>query len=505
MMAWVIATPLGAASDEPVQIIKAAAVARGEFLGQPTPTRDNTDTNHSGRAVMTVIVPATYAQDAALADCYRHKPQVTAACAPGASTSGQLERATTYVGRYPPLYYLIVGSPTLLWHSSAGIYMVRALSALASSIFLGLALASAAVWGRSRLLVGGVVVATTPMVLFLGSVVNPSGFEISAAIATWTTGLVLVLDRRDDPPRGLIAAFCVCACLLAATRSLSPLWLGLIVVTLIWLEPGGCRELARRHAVRVGAAVVIVVTALATIYIAAADALAITASGIPLKANATVSTVVNLYQARSSFYITQTVGIFGWLDTSAPWPIVFLVGLAIIGFLWLALATSLKRHVAALVGVLAAALVLPVAIDVKNALQLHSDVWQSRYAMPLFVGVPLVATAIAGGRKSIATVSARRLVVGVGAIMSIAQAVCFYVALHRYTVGINGALNLLLQRPGGWSPPLTPVVLIGLAAAAIVAYAWVIVQLAGAGADDRMLPPTLEVADPKVRSVTASA
>lgn len=34
MVTWSFATPLGAASDEPAQIIKAAAVARGEFLGQ---------------------------------------------------------------------------------------------------------------------------------------------------------------------------------------------------------------------------------------------------------------------------------------------------------------------------------------------------------------------------------------------------------------------------------------------------------------------------------------
>jgi hypothetical protein len=480
-MAWSFATPLGAASDEPAQIIKAAAVARGEFLGQPTVPANNADRQHLGRAVMTVIVPATYGRDSDLANCYRHKPNVTAACAPGATTSGQLESATTYVGRYPPFYYLVVGLPSLVWHSSTGIYMMRVLSGAASALLLGLALAAAAVWGRSRLLVGGVVVAATPMVVFLGSVVNPSGLEITASIATWTTGLVLALDRRDEPPKGLIAAFISCACVLTVTRSLSPLWLALIVATLVCLEPGGCWKLLRMRQIRIGGVILVVMAALGTIYITAFDALAITASGIPLKSGATVSTVVNLYQARASFYLTQTVGVFGWLDTSAPWPIVFLVGLAVIGLIWLALATALRRHVAVLIGVLGIALVLPIAIDVKNALALHSDVWQSRYAMPLYVGIPLIAATLAGRRKAIGTAPARRIVVGIGVLLCGSQLVCFYVALHRYTVGINGPVSLLLHRSGGWSPPVPPIVLLGLATVIIASYAWLVIRLAGEG------------------------
>jgi hypothetical protein len=42
------------------------------------------------------------------------------------------------------------------------------------------------------------------MVLFLAGVVNPSGLEISSAIAVWMTGVVLVTEHLAGPPKGLV-------------------------------------------------------------------------------------------------------------------------------------------------------------------------------------------------------------------------------------------------------------------------------------------------------------
>ncbi len=201
MVAWSFATPLGAASDEPTHIVKAAAVARGEFLGQPAEASSSGGQGHEGRAVMAVVVPATFARDGNLATCYRHHPKRNASCAPPMSTSTRLERTTTYVGRYPPLYYLIVGLPTRFLQAGSAVRFMRVLSSLASALLLGLALAVAWRWSRARLLPLAVVLAATPMVIFLGGVVNPSGLEISASIASWTTGLVLIEGRAGSPPR----------------------------------------------------------------------------------------------------------------------------------------------------------------------------------------------------------------------------------------------------------------------------------------------------------------
>ena len=113
-----------------------------------------------------------------------------------------LVRATTYVGLYPPLYYAIAGLPTLLWSSGSAIYLMRALSALVAALLYGLTLAMIARWSRAPLLLSALGLALTPLVVFLGGVVNPSTLEIAAAAATWTAGLLLVLDHADHPPPG---------------------------------------------------------------------------------------------------------------------------------------------------------------------------------------------------------------------------------------------------------------------------------------------------------------
>ena len=467
MVTWSLATPLGAASDEPTHFIKAAAVARGEFLGQPATPGSSADARHQGRAVMTVLVPGAFAADSSLAHCYRHRPTRTAACAPPPGSSGRIVSTTTYVGRYPPLYYAIVGTPSLVWHSGAGIRLMRVLSCLASSLFLGLAFACAALWSKSRILIAGVALAATPMVIFLGSVVNPSGLEIATAIAVWTTGLALVLDRSSDPPPLLLVAFFGSSCVLELIRGLSPLWLALILVALVCLEPAGCRRLIRLRPVKIGAAVVVAGGVLATLYIVLAQATAITASGIPLSANATAMTVANLYVGRASFYVTQIVGVFGWLDNPAPLLVVLAIGAGIVGLAWLAFATATRRHSAVLVGVLIASVFVPMAIDIKNALQIHNDVWQSRYAMPLYVGVPLIAAAIAGRSRAIKPIPARRLIMAVAVVVAVSQFVCFFMALRRYVVGVKGTFNIFVHAPGDWSPPLPTVVC--MVAAAVIA------------------------------------
>jgi hypothetical protein len=194
MVTWSFATPLGAASDEPTHIIKAAAVARGEFLGSPTDGQGKAQVGHEGRAVMTVRVPASYSEDPILASCYRHRPKTTAKCAPSPTTSDRLVVTTTYVGRYPPLYYVIVGLPTRYLHSGGGIYFMRVLSSLASALLLGLALAVSATWSRSRFVTAGIALAATPMVVFLGGVIkaalkSPVSSRPSTATRSGWTGV----------------------------------------------------------------------------------------------------------------------------------------------------------------------------------------------------------------------------------------------------------------------------------------------------------------------------
>lgn len=474
---WSLATPIGAAPDEPTQIIKAAAVVRGELIGSKTA--------HHPRAVVRVTVPKSFANDANLATCYAGRPTVPAGCAPHLANKTYLVQITTYVGRYPPLYYLAVGLPTLLWHTNVAVYAMRLLSDLWSALLLGLALAVAAVLSRSRLLVAAVALAATPLVVFLVSVVNPSGLEISAAIATWTTGLVLVIEHRHRPPPALVAACASSATVLVLCRGLSPLWLALIAATLVALVPEAVSSLWRCRSVRIAAGVVGVCGVGAVAFIFAAHSLSVLPVGKPVAPNTSTIAVVRGALGRTGAILDQAVGVFGWLDTPSPTAVLVGWWIAVGLLVTVGLVTGRRRDVAVLVTLIVVAVALPTGIIASQA---HHDglVWQARDGMPLYVGIPLVGAAVFRRQAQIADAqqeigvggsALRRLLMLLVAGVALAQLVDFGWALRRYTVGLGATLNPLDKVPGGWSPPVPTAVLLLAAVASCAAYGWWVYQL----------------------------
>ena len=228
--AWSLATPLMASPDEPAHAIKAAAVARGEFYG--TPARA---TKQGPSSEVTVRVPENIAGLGALPGCYATHPNVPASCAPTLGASTREVNIATTAGRYEPLYYLIVGLPSLAWPSNTGIWLMRLVSGLLSALFLASAVESAAACKKRRLLVWGVAGAMTPMVLFMAGTINPNGLEASSAICLWTSGIALLAEQSVVADRRLLARVGISAAVLVQVRGLSPLWLFIIAVALVVL------------------------------------------------------------------------------------------------------------------------------------------------------------------------------------------------------------------------------------------------------------------------------
>lgn len=472
---WSLATPVGAAPDEPTQIIKAAAVVRGQLVGAPTPGQP--------KAVVTVTVPESFASDLHLATCYAFTDTRPAGCAPHLSGVGRPSIATTYVGRYPPLYYLLVGAPTLLSTTDTAVHLMRLLSVLCSALLIGLAFAVAAVWSRSRLLVIALAVCATPQVVFLASVVNPSGLEIAAAIATWTCGLVLVLDHRHAPPVGLVAGCAGSASVLALCRGLSPLWVALIAATLVALTPGTIPALWRSRQVRAATAVVAAVGVVAVAFILGAHTLTVLPAGRPIGANTPELQMVADALGETGRFLRQVVGVFGWLDT--PSPVAVLAGWwAAAGILVVvSLASTDRRAAGTVAAVMLVSVLLPAAIMVSHARQ-SGLVWQARDGLPLYAGIPLVAGAVAGRSSAGGTIRGllhdrlvARLAVLLACGIAVAQLVDFGWALRRYTVGLGATLNPFARVPGGWSPPVPAVVLVAAGVLVTATYAWWVSRL----------------------------
>src|SRR5205823_737204 len=99
--------------------------------------------------------------------------------------------------------------------------------------------------------------------------------------------------------------------------------------------------------------------------------------------------------------VLEMVGVFGWLDTPSP-PFTYLVWGAVVGALALAgLAGSGRRSATLMVGVIAATLLVPMALEALTANRFGFG-WQGRYTLPLAIGVPVLAGYLAGRSRAIA-------------------------------------------------------------------------------------------------------
>ena len=426
-------------------------------------------------------MPESFANFAVPSCRYLIFQNLPADCGHGLRGSGREVIGVTYVGRYPPLYYAIVGLPSLIWHTNTAVYLMRLLSGLLCSMFLGLAFALAALWSRSRLLVLAVAVTASPMAIIFGAVVNPSGLEIAAATCVWTGGLILVLDRTSEPPTSLVVATGIAASGMVLSRGLSPLWLAVIGGSLAALAPGSLRVLLRSRRVRIAAVAVTLVTLLAVAYIVWARALSVYPAGQPVPVGTSALGITRLALGRTGRIVNEFVGTFGWSFTSSPIVVMGLWVFSTSTVLVLGLVFSLRRHAAVIIGLIVASILVPAALMVSQA---HKDglVWQARDGFPLYAGPLLVAGAVAlrnqvpmgadlGEARHIQWAT-RRLALLLSICVATAQIGDFAWSLRRYTVGLGSTINPFGHGRATWNPPLPPITLFLIVGGAAIAYGW---------------------------------
>jgi hypothetical protein len=428
-----------------------------------------------------VKVPKSFA-DFAIPSCYRLSPKMPAGCAPVFGDSGRETTTITYDGRYPPLYYAIVGLPSLAWHTDMAVYLMRLLSGLLCALFLGLALALATVWSASRLLVLAVAVTVTPMVIIFGSVVNPTGLECATAVCLWTGGLVLMLDHASNPPPSLIAATATSASVMVLTRGLSPLWLAIIAIFLTAAAPRSLPVLLQRQSVRIAIGVVTFVSVVAVIYIFWAHSLYETFTGPGVPPGTSDLGVVELALGRTGVLVQQFVGTIGWVETSPPLAVLGLWILAASAIVGLGLLASQRRHATLILALIVASVVLPTVLMVSQSRTIGFGVWQARDGFPLYAGILLVAGGVAG-RNRVSTAAGslgvqpngwaiRRLALMVAITVAVVQVGLFFWALRRYTVGLGSVVNPFARVANGWSSPIPSVTLVIVATIVIIVYGW---------------------------------
>jgi Predicted membrane protein (DUF2142) len=501
---WSFVTPIGASNDEEAQVLRAVSVVRGEILGTPL-TRSTARTlsvqqlnDYTGclysiheatgvsgstaeqrcYAPFTIVtVPESFARGNSARPC-NALPYFPDVCPNHLNGSDRPVKAISYVGRYPPLYYFVVGLPSLVSQSDVGLYAMRLVSGVLTAVMTGLALAIASTSSGRKLLVLGVAVAATPMLLIFGSTVNPSGLEMSSALCAWTGVLVLWLDRSESPPRSLVAATTAASSVLVLSRGISPLWLLLIIVFAVALDPAATRRLSCHRRVRIGAGITAAATILALGYVAWADPLSVEPGGTKIPVHANLAQVVETVIGQAETWILQFTGGFGWALTPPPLAGYAVMLLAIGLMVAFGLLTASRRHIVVLLLLMFTA-VGGTIVMVASRATTDGIVWQARDGFPLYAGVILVGAATArlprwsSSEPDRAPAGTRgRAVLLIVACVAFSQVADIVWALRRYTHGVFGTLNPFVHVAGAFWPPL-PVAAILIGASALsVAWAW---------------------------------
>lgn len=460
LFGWTVALPDFSGPDEPAHVLRAAAVAGGDL--------ETEDRGLGDAKTVVTDIPRSLDLGSPIASCYVFDPNATP-CGPPFVEDDTPGEGITTAGAAPPLFYGLVGLPLRLEASARGLLLARLINAATSAAFFATAATFALRARRRRFLLTGLAIAITPMAYYLAVVVNPSGLEISASIATWT--LLLVAASTGRPiPSGMLAALTVAASVLVLSRALSAVFMVLIFATVV-LALGWTPFDLRRRQIKVAAGVLASAFVAAGAWVVTHDPTELVPAAIITPHNAFDTVMVSV--GKTGKNLEQMIAAFGWLEFGIPRvvPFVWLFATVVL-VLFVAHGVRERRGQLALGLLVAATFLIPIAIEARGYAR-YGPIWQGRYILPLAVGIPLLSGVLldrAGSPITDLLDRPRRTLIWS---LWLAHGVAFWILLRRYTMGVDASL-LIPLRPE-WSPRLHPWVLAAIVFAASAEWArWLV-------------------------------
>lgn len=460
-----LGSPRHAGPDEPAHIVRGAGIVRGDVFGSPVTgeidagAADVAHADAANAAIRVFDVPPALAEPAET--CFAHDPGRPASCATvaaaagsaAASTNASADGVTSTAATYPVWGHLLPGLATLVVPGSGAAWLARFLHGLIPVLLVAGALTRLLTAGRVTA-TSAVLVAVTPMALFLFAVVNPSGVVVGGAVALWVAGDELFAGRRD-PGWLLPAGF-------AATvlpRDDGLLWAALIVGVLAVVHRTDPR--AAWRALGRPARVVVAASTLAGALWAAL------AGGdlVPVARPATGIAFAELVVQRTGRHLREAIGVLGWLDTDLPESMYLLWAFAAGLVVMVALAARQHRRAAGAAAALILAVVVGWVLEIVQG-RTAGLFWQGRYALPLLLGLVLVAGLTPGADRVVGRAGA----VTPGVLALVVWNVSFLQALRRWGVGAFGSI-----RPWAWDTygaPLPVLLLVAIHLTASAGLGW---------------------------------
>jgi len=448
--AWLIGEPPFASPDEHAHYLRALSIPEVGLLGEPVPDY--------GAAVLTPQQLAIVRQEVRRVrvgphlspgqwSCFIGQPGMSAACldvAPAPPPEPTLHE--TPVGTYPPVLYVAPGLVGSLARDP-GIANVLASAVSAALAVAFLWLATVLLWrpDRGGISLAGLVVAATPMALYVAASLNPSGPEIAAGIA-FSAGL-LRLARQGTPPPLAWAAVGVAGAVLVVARTPGPVWLvAHVLAFLVWSGRQRLGWLWRhQRGPLLGAAALVGGATAAAVAWAVAFGTDYNPSLSPFPASLGDGWALTLEAVTR-----HAVAVFGYLEYNLPGWIYNSWQSLVVALLVLALVVGTGPQRVALLLVIAGTVLAPVLL--QAAILRHTGFpVQGRHLLPLLVVVPLLAGETVADRAS-AGARFRVFALAAGLTAAAVHVGAWYGAARRAAVGIAGTWAFIGRSQ--WNPPL---------------------------------------------------
>ncbi len=473
LMAWVLASPVGAGPDDDFHLV--SSWCAGPTAAETCEVPDSGDGVYAPKAIVDIA-------------CFRFEPTQSAACQGSGSTWSLETLAQTgranYLGTYPPVYYAITGALTSDDVQASAVGM-RVLSVV---LFLGLTSTLYALLPAHRrsTLAWVFLLTAVPLGLFLFGTNNPS---LWAWIGVGAAPIALLGFYETEGRRrvGLGVVFVIAALMAAGARSDAAVFLCLGIGAIVTIAYRNSRRFYLSSLLP-GATALVALALFAGAYLARGGASGFTGESFddPERGSAIdrldpgegpEAMPLTGFSLLASNLLNVTrlwTGVFGdgwglgWLDTSLPAivPTATVAALVLVGALGLA---SLRWRRALMIGgVVLVLVVLPVVV-----LQAGGDAvgeqLQPRYLLPL-IALLVVLLTIRPTDRPIILSRAQRLVVVLA--LSVANFVALHLNIRRYVTGIDESGPNLDAGVEWWWPglPVSPnaVWLIGSVAFALL-------------------------------------
>lgn len=358
-------TPPSAGPDEPVHQVSAWYLS--EHLFPPSST-------------VSYSVPASLWVN----PCFAGNASTTASCmAPRYMNSGTV--STSSVVTYPPPYYWAVGAGERLG-ALAGNQYADVGGRLASIVLNFGALLLLSLYMRHRNAMWGsfLLLLSTPMAVFLGIVVNPSGWEITCGLvmavalsqAAWRPASVGVQASHKATTAILLFA----SIALSLARPIGFVWASGLIVSALALAPAADRRASILRVVPPAIPGIVLGLAWYLTHPTLSTSQPVESGTLPHLATWFADSLLSFPE-----YLRHMFGVLGWLDTPEP-GLLLLVSIAAWGVLLTRLPSiGLAAKVCGIGGIF----LLPAVISAIGWAS-YPAWWQGRYTMPFACGFVLL-------------------------------------------------------------------------------------------------------------------